>query len=103
MTMDAVGEPILQSAESPGTEICIECVGAKILPRAIHELRRIEIAERIGRKIADASEAPVNVLQATAGVVGRREIEQLLESLAPSRRQIGRFQVAAHQRLFQFK
>ena len=44
------------------------------------ELGRVEVAQRVGGKIADQARAPVNVLQHALGVVGRLDAQVLADT-----------------------
>ena len=58
------------------------------------ELGRVEIAQRVGWKVADEPGTPVNVLKAAFGVVARLDAQGLLVLLVPGRRQLANGQVA---------
>src|SRR5437588_398865 len=79
--VDLLVEPALEPAELAAAEVVVEV--AQVLPRLLHELRRVEVAERVGREVAQAAHAPVDVLQAAFRVAGRRQVEELPELLVP--------------------
>src|SRR5262245_14303314 len=64
-------EPPLEAAELAAAEVGVEV--AEVAPRLLHELRRVQVAQRVRREVAEAAEAPVDVLQAALPVVRRRQ------------------------------
>src|SRR5262245_70625 len=86
--VDFFVEPTLEPAELSLAKITVEI--AELLPGLIHELSGVEVAERVGGKVTDATHTPVDVLQAAALVVRRRKIERLLELLVPDAGHVGR-------------
>jgi len=53
-----------------------------------HELRRVEVAERVGREISQHSHAPVIVLQAAVGVLCHFQAEHFFKFLIPTGRHV---------------
>ena len=72
-----------------------------VAPRRRHQLRRRHRAQRVAGEIAECAVIPVDVLQAAARIVRRRDAEQRAESLVPGARQIGHRKRAGDQRLLQ--
>ena len=69
--MDLLVEPTLQAAKVPPTEIAVEI--AEVLSCLLHELGGVEVAERVGRKIADTAARFLHELsQRPEGVNDRR-------------------------------
>src|SRR5713101_1784424 len=99
--MNVLVEPALEAVKFSMTEVAVQV--AQVLTGLFHELRGVEIAERIGGEVADASHAPVDVLKAPMGVGGRRQLKRLLEFLVPSAGDVGRLQIAADQGLLQLE
>jgi hypothetical protein len=67
----------------------------------VPELCGVEVAERVGREVADRAHRPVDVLQAAAAVVGHLEAEVGADALVPGAGQLGDRQVAGEQRALQ--
>ena len=61
------------------------------------ELGRVEVAERVGREIAEQAGRPVAVLQAPLRVAGRRDAQLAAVGVGPGAGQVGRRQGAAQQ------
>src|SRR5689334_20364950 len=99
--MDLFVKPMFEPAESAGAEIGVQI--AKVLPGLVHELGGVKVAERVGRKVAEAAHAPMDVLQAALRFVGRGKLEELLELVIPGARNVRWFQVARDQRLLQLE
>ena len=94
-------QPLLQWSEFTAGKLAIQI--AELLTGRREELRGKHVPQGICRKIANAAEAPMNVLQATVYVIRRGQAEVASESLVPSCGNIRRFQIAIDQRLFQFE
>src|ERR1051326_7167077 len=69
--VDLLIQPRFQPRELAAAQLILKVT--KILARLLHELRGVQVAERIGREIAQAAEAPVHVLQAALVVRRRRQ------------------------------
>lgn len=81
VAVDVVPQPFAEGLELAAGELPVQIgqVGSHLL----HELGGVEIAELIGREIAERTLAPVNVLQAAFRIVGRRDAEQGLDRVVP--------------------
>lgn len=82
-----------------------ECGGevAEFLVGCREELSSVEIAECVGREIADQAGTPVYVLKAAFGVVGRHDTEIGPIFLSPRSRQIGHGQIATKESVFELE
>src|ERR1043166_1542207 len=87
-------EPTLEPTEATAAEVSIEI--AQVLPRLLHELSGVQVAERVRREVTEATHTPVNVLQATLRIIRRRQIEHLAKLLVPCIGHIVRVQGARH-------
>ncbi len=67
------------------------------------ELARDQVAERVGREVADQPGRPVHVLEHAVGVVGHLEPEVLPEPRVPRLGQIGDRQPALDQLLLELE
>lgn len=101
LAVDLRVEPFFEAGEAAEAEVGVEA--GEVFAGGGHELGGEEVAERIGRKIAEAAHAPVDVLQAALGVVRRGQIEEGLELFAPGGGDIARGEVAGHEGLFEFE
>src|SRR5262249_15648013 len=90
-------EPVLQRSEIARAEVGVDI--AEVASSLLHELSSVQVAERVGREVAESAEAPVNVLQAATRIVGRRQPERGTESIVPRTGHVRGLQVAAHERL----
>src|SRR5262249_9140296 len=71
LAVDFRVEPGLKPAELAAAKVVVQT--GQVLAGLGHELGGVEVAERVRREVAKAAEAPVDVLQATLRVVGRRQ------------------------------
>ena len=69
LAVDLLAEPAEQAAEIAAGEGVVEA--AELGTGRIEELGRVDVAQGIGREIADQPGAPVDVLEAALGVVAR--------------------------------
>ena len=69
----------------------------------IEELRGIEVAERVGREVAEEAGAPVDVLQDAAGVGGRLDAEVLAVFFVPGGGEIGDAELVVEEGLLEFE
>ena len=60
LLVDLRVQPALEPAELAAAEILAQV--AQVLPRLLHELRCVQVAQRVRRKVADAAARPVDVL-----------------------------------------
>src|SRR5262249_31787328 len=77
-------KPAPPTPQIPSAELGVEVT--QVLPRLLHELSGVQVAQRVRREVADAAEAPVDVLQAPLRVVGRRQAQHFPELRGPRRR-----------------
>ena len=52
-----------------------------------------EVAERVGGEVAEASQRPVNVLEAALGIVGNFQTEEFLKQILPGSRKVFDFEI----------
>ena len=71
--------------------------------RFVEQLRCIEVPEGVGRKVAEAAHAPVDVLKTTAGVIRRGESEEVLKTFVPGRGNVCHFEGAVEEAALQFE
>src|SRR6516165_5924316 len=89
--MDFFIEPTLQSTKLTLSEVAVQI--AEVLASLFHELGGVEIAKRIGWKIANSAHAPMDVLKTSHSIGGRHEAEAFRELLIPGSRNVGGFQI----------
>src|ERR1700679_3857859 len=83
LRMNLCAQPAEQAAEIASCKRFIQatqirlCLGVK--------LGSIKVSQRVGRKITDQPGAPVDVLQASFGVVARRHAQSLAVLVVPGR------------------
>ncbi len=99
--VNLVAQPIEQSGELAVGEGVIEV--AQVGPGPGEKLCGKQVAQGISGEIADQAFAPVAVLQAALGIVGRDHAEGVLAGIVPGGGQIGHVQVALDQGPFQLK
>ena len=58
------------------------------------ELGSGEVSKRVGGEITEPSQGPMNILKATAGIVGHFEAQKFLEQIVPSGRQVFHLEVS---------
>ncbi len=76
----------------------------RVLPhRGASEVGGVEIAEAVGREIAEDAHAPVDVLEAAFGVVLHGESEEGLEAAVPLGGDIGEGELAGEDGAFQLE
>src|SRR6185369_17636569 len=81
VAVDLRAQPLAQRRELAVRDQGVEV--AEVAMRRLVELRRVEVAERVGREVPERAHRPVDVLQAAFGVVARPDAEQLAALLAP--------------------
>ena len=92
----------LEPAEEGGGVGFGEGVGdGVVLHGGAEELRRVEVAERVGGEVAKASHGPVDILQAAFGVGGWGHAEEFLEFCVPSLRDVFDFELAVDELAFE--
>src|SRR5262249_53276744 len=99
--MNLLVEPCFHAPKLAAPEVGVEI--AEIMSGLLHQLRCVEIAERVRRKITEAAEAPVNILQAALAIIRRCQAESFCELLIPGTGTVGRLQFARDQSLFQLE
>ena len=92
--MDAALQPSQEVTKPTIGNLAVE-VGELALGLG-HQLRSKHIAQRVGRKIADKTAAPVNILQHPFGIRRRPNAKVVSKTFVPSGRQIGHSQLPQH-------
>lgn len=98
-SMNALGQPFTNRRDVPFFK---QRRHVEFFFERLFELRRVHIAERIRRKIAEAAARPMDVLQHADRIVVRADAKILLIFLIPYVRQVRRFDIAGKQLLFDF-
>lgn len=88
--MDVFVQPFLQRLEIPLLEFSGE--SADLFLCRLKELGGEEVSQRIGGEVAEASVAPMHILQAALGVVGGRYSKVFHHQFVPTAWHIGRLQ-----------
>ena len=101
MTMNVVAQPGQEFAEIAPGEGLVQA--AQLGAGLGEELGRVDVAQRIGREIAEQPGAPVDVLKAALGVVGGRDAQGLAVLLVPGRGQVADWQFIGEQVLLQLE
>lgn len=74
-----------------------------ILHGCFEELGRVDVAERVGGEVSEATHRPVDVLEASVGVVGRAEAEEFFELFIPGGGDVGHFEVSGKEGAFELE
>src|SRR5258708_2397107 len=93
--VDILAQPAQQAFEMAAANFFGKRVLALI---GFRQLRGIEAAQRIGRKIAEHAEAPMHVLQDAFAIRGGSGSDQSRAALIPYRAQLGNGEVARQKR-----
>jgi hypothetical protein len=99
MPVNLLPQPVQQRSKFSGGEHRIKI--ANILSRLLEELGGVEIAERIGGKVADRRDRPVNVLKTALRIIRRRQTQIRHHLLVPCRGEVRHGQIARQHRLLQ--
>ena len=101
VTMNVVAQPGQEFAEiTPGERLVQP---GQVRPGPGEELRRVDVAERVGWEIAKEPGAPVDVLQAALGIVRGRDSQGLAVLLVPCVGQLADWQFIGKQGLLQLE
>ena len=71
--------------------------------KGVEELGGIEVAEDIGGEVSDEPKRPMNILEASFGIVGRGDVQVVVHLLVPDGRDVFHFQRAFNEGFFHFK
>ena len=99
--VDIVAQPAEQRGELAALHLLIH-IGNRDND-GVPQLCRVQVAERVGREVADRSHRPVDVLQAAPRGVGYVEAEVALDSVVPRTWKVGHRQIAANHRPLQIE
>ncbi len=99
--IDVIAQPIVQWSKLTFRKLGLQF--AEFGLGCLVKLAGVYIAERIRGKISDQTGTPVNILQNTLSIGGRRYAQIILLFLIPGRWQLRHRQLLVQHILFQFK
>ena len=99
--MDVLAQPLAQRREIARRDAVVERGDVRVGP--LPQLAGDQVAERVGREVADQPGRPVHVLEHALGVVGHVEPEVLLQPGVPGLGQIGDLEPVLDQLLLELE
>jgi len=101
MNVNFVPEPAEQRGVVAGLDRVGE--GGKVTVGGLPKLGCGEIAQRVGGKVAESSQRPVDILKTSVGIVRNLEAQKFFEKFVPDVREVANGKVSLEELGFQFE
>jgi hypothetical protein len=101
MSMDFFPEPEEERRVVAGLDGVGE--GGKVSVGGLPKVGCGEIAERVGGKVTESTQRPVDILKTSVGIVGNVEAKELLEKFVPRGRKVANGKISLEELGFQFE